>query len=162
MIPIIFALSLLLFPGLIASFFAQARTQWLADAAAYVQDLFANQVFYGIMYFVLVFFFTYFYTWVVFKPDNVAENIQKSGGFIPGIRPGKQTIDFLSFVSNRITLTGALFLGLIAVLPIIVQAFTGITTLTIGGTGLLIVVAVALETMRQIRAQLIMKQYDQV
>jgi preprotein translocase subunit SecY len=161
-IPIIFALSLLLFPGLVASFFAQARTQWLADAANYVQVLFQNQVFYGIMYFLLVFFFTYFYTWVVFKPDNVAENIQKSGGFIPGIRPGRQTIDFLSFVSNRVTLTGALFLGSIAVLPIIVQAMTGITSLTIGGTGLLIVVAVALDTMRQIRAQLIMKQYDQV
>ncbi|MDD5605820.1 MAG: preprotein translocase subunit SecY [Patescibacteria group bacterium] len=161
-IPIIFALSLLLFPGLIASFFAQARTAWLADAANYIQTLFQNQAFYGIMYFVLVFFFTYFYTWVVFKPDNVAENVQKSGGFIPGIRPGKQTVDFLSFVSNRITLVGGLFLGLIAVLPIIVQALTGITTLTIGGTGLLIVVAVALETMRQIRAQLIMKQYDQV
>lgn len=161
-IPIIFALSLLLFPGLIASFFAQARTAWLAEAANYVQTLFQNQIFYGVMYFVLVFLFTYFYTWVVFKPDQVAENIQKSGGFIPGIRPGRQTVDFLSFVSNRVTLTGALFLGLIAILPIVVQAMTGITTLTIGGTGLLIVVAVALETMRQIRAQLIMKQYDQV
>lgn len=161
-IPIIFALSLLLFPGLIASFFAQARTEWIAGAAEAVQYLFQNQVFYGIFYFLLVVFFTYFYTWVVFKPDNVAENIQKSGGFIPGIRPGRQTIDFLSYVSNRITLAGAIFLGLIAVLPIIVQSFTGITTLTIGGTGLLIVVSVALETMRQVRAQLVMKQYDTV
>lgn len=161
-IPIIFALSLLLFPGLIASFFAQARTEWIASAAEAVQYLFQNQVFYGIFYFLLVVFFTYFYTWVVFKPDNVAENIQKSGGFIPGIRPGRQTIDFLSYVSNRITLAGAIFLGLIAVLPIIVQSFTGITTLTIGGTGLLIVVSVALETMRQVRAQLVMKQYDTV
>ena len=161
-IPIIFALSLLLFPGLIASFFAGARTPWIAQGAEFVQNLFQNQVFYGIFYFLLVVFFTYFYTWVIFKPDQVAENIQKSGGFIPGIRPGRQTVDFLGFVSNRITLAGAIFLGFIAVLPIVVQAFTGITTLTLGGTGLLIVVAVALETMRQIRAQLIMKQYDQV
>lgn len=159
-IPIIFALSLLLFPGLIASFFAGANTPWIAQSAEFIQNLFQNQVFYGIFYFLLVVFFTYFYTWIIFKPDQVAENIQKSGGFIPGIRPGKQTVDFLGFVSNRITLAGAIFLGLIAILPIIVQAFTGITTLTIGGTGLLIIVAVALETMRQIRAQLIMKQYD--
>jgi len=161
-IPIIFALSLLLFPGLIASFFAGARTPWVAQGAELIQNLFQNQIFYGVFYFLLVVFFTYFYTWVIFKPDQVAENIQKSGGFIPGIRPGRQTVDFLGFVSNRITLAGAIFLGLIAILPIIVQAFTGITTLTLGGTGLLIVIAVALETMRQIRAQLIMKQYDQV
>ncbi|MFH0905638.1 MAG: preprotein translocase subunit SecY [bacterium] len=161
-IPIIFALSLLMFPGLIASFFAQARTPWIAQGAEFVQRLFQHNAFYGIVYFVLVAFFTYFYTWVVFRPDQVAENIQKSGGFIPGIRPGKQTVDFLSFVSNRITLAGAIFLGLIAVLPIIVQAMTGITTLTLGGTGLLIVVSVALETMRQIRAQLITKQYDEI
>lgn len=159
-IPIIFALSLLMFPGLIASFFAGANTPWIAAGAEFIQNLFQNQVFYGIFYFLLVVFFTYFYTWVIFKPDQVAENIQKSGGFIPGIRPGRQTVDFLGFVSNRITLAGAIFLGLIAILPIIAQAFTGITTLTLGGTGLLIIVAVALETMRQIRAQLIMKQYD--
>jgi len=161
-IPIIFALSLLLFPTLIASFFANARTPWLANLANHVHTLFANQTFYGIMYFLLVVFFTYFYTWVIFRPEQVAENIQKSGGFIPGIRPGKQTIDFLAFVTNRITLAGAIFLGLIAVLPIIVQGFTGITTLTIGGTGLLIVVSVALELMRQLKSQLTMKQYDSV
>ncbi len=161
-IPIIFALSLLLFPGLIASFFAAARTPWLAQAANFVQQLFQNQWFYGVMYFVLVVFFTYFYTWVIFRPDNVSENIQRAGGFIPGIRPGKQTIDFLTFVSNRITLAGAIFLGLIAILPLVAQALTGVTTLTLGGTGLLIVVSVALETMRQVRAQLIMKQYDQI
>jgi len=161
-IPIIFALSLLMFPGLIASFFAAARTPWIASAANAVQKLFQDQLFYGILYFVLVVGFTYFYTWVIFKPENVAENIQRSGGFIPGIRPGKQTIDFLSFVSNRITLAGAIFLGLIAVLPLLAQSMTGVTTLTLGGTGLLIVVSVALETMRQVRAQLIMKQYDEI
>lgn len=161
-IPIIFALSILIFPGLIASFFLSARSQWLVDSAQYVQKLFQDQLFYGIAYFVLVFGFTYLYTWVVFKPDNVAENIQKSGGFIPGIRPGRQTIDFLNFVSNRITLAGALFLSLIAIMPNLVQGLTGVTTVTLGGTGLLIVVSVALELMRQIRAQLIMKRYDTV
>ena len=159
-IPIIFALSLLLFPSLLASFFAAARTDWIADSAAWIQRLFENQTFYGVAYFVLVVAFTFFYTWVIFKPETVAENIQKSGGFVPGIRPGKQTVDFLSHVSNRLTLAGALFLGLIAILPLLVQAGTGITTLTLGGTGLLIVVSVALEFMRQIRAQLIMKRYD--
>jgi preprotein translocase subunit SecY len=161
-IPIIFALSLLMFPGLIASFFANARTLWIADFAAKVQQFFSDQTIYGVMYFLLVIFFTYFYTWVIFKPEQVAENIQKSGGFVPGIRPGKQTVDFLTFVSNRITLAGALFLGLIAVMPMVVQGFTGITSLSVGGTGLLIVVSVALDLMRQIRAQLIMKQYDSV
>ena len=161
-IPIIFALSMLLFPGLIATFFAQARTPWIAAGAEFLRKLVENQAFYGIVYFLLVVFFTYFYTWVIFRPDQVAENIQKSGGFIPGIRPGKQTIDFLGFVSNRITLAGAIFLGLIAVLPIIVQALTGVTTLTLGGTGLLIVVSVALETMRQVRAQLLTKKYDEI
>jgi preprotein translocase subunit SecY len=161
-IPIIFALSILLFPGLIASFFISARTAWISQAATYVQQLFQDPTFYAIAYFLLVFGFTYFYTWIIFKPETVAENIQKSGGFIPGIRPGKQTIDFLGFVTNRITLGGALFLGLVAVLPTIAQGLTGLTTLTLGGTGLLIVVSVALELMRQIRSQLLMKRYDTV
>lgn len=161
-IPIIFALSILIFPGLIASFFLSARSAWLVNAAESVQAFFADPTTYAILYFILVVAFTYFYTWVIFKPEQVAENIQKSGGFIPGIRPGKQTVDFLSFVSNRITIAGALFLGLIAVLPNIAQGVTGITTLQLGGTGLLIVVSVALELMRQVRAQLIMKRYDTV
>lgn len=159
-IPIIFALSLLVFPRLVASLVAGARSAWLSNAANATTKLFDNQVFYGVAYFLLVVAFTYFYTWVVFKPSNVAENLQKSGGFIPGIRPGKQTIDFLAFVSNRITLAGSIFLALIAILPIAVQAFIKMPSLTLGGTSLLIVVSVALETMRQIRAQLIMKKYD--
>jgi len=110
----------------------------------------------------LVVFFTYFYTWVIFKPDNVDENIQKSGGFIPGIRPGKQTVDFLSYVSNRITLAGSIFLAFIAIMPLLIQAFISMPGLTLGGTSLLIVVSVALETIRQIRAQLIMKKYDEL
>jgi len=160
-IPIIFALSILVFPGMVAALLANARSQWLVSSADYVKRLFENQWVYGILYFILVILFTFFYTWVIFKPTNVAENLQKSGGFIPGIRPGKQTVDFLGFVSNRITLFGSIFLGLIAILPLIVQAFTNTSSLTIGGTSLLIVVSVALETMRQVRAQLIMKKYDE-
>ncbi|MFH0912194.1 MAG: preprotein translocase subunit SecY [Patescibacteria group bacterium] len=160
-IPIIFALSLLVFPGMIASIFMNARSQWLATVAQFTQQMLQSQWVYGILYFVLVIFFTYFYTWVIFKPTNVAENLQKSGGFIPGVRPGKNTIDFLTYISNRITLAGSIFLGLIAVLPLVVQAFVKMPSLTIGGTSLLIVVSVALETMRQVRAQLIMKKYDE-
>lgn len=159
-IPIIFALSLLVFPSMIAALFAGARSPWLAQSAVWVKNLFENQVFYGVLYFLLVIFFTYFYTWVVFKPANVAENLQKSGAFIPGIRPGRQTVEFLSFVSNRITLAGSLFLALVALLPILIQAFIKMPSLTLGGTSVLIVVSVALETMRQIRAQLVMKKYE--
>ena len=160
-IPIIFALSLLVFPGMIAALFMNARSGWLSTSAEFVKNLFADQWVYGILYFILVIFFTYFYTWVIFKPTNVAENLQKSGGFIPGIRPGKQTVDFLGYISNRVTLAGSIFLALIAVLPLVVQAFVKVQSLTIGGTSLLIVVSVALETMRQVRAQLIMKKYDE-
>lgn len=159
-IPIIFALSLLVFPSLIASLLSSARSVWLSSAAGFIENLFSSQIFYGIFYFLLVVFFTYFYTWVIFKPPNVAENLQKSGGFVPGIRPGRQTVDFLSFVSNRITLAGSIFLALIAILPLLIQAFIRMPSLTLGGTSLLIVVSVALETMRQVRAQLIMKKYE--
>lgn len=161
-IPIIFALSLLVFPSLVASLMAGARSEWLASSAVFIKDLFANQLFYGISYFLLVVFFTYFYTWVIFKPVNVSENLQKSGGFIPGIRPGKQTVDFLTFISNRITLAGSIFLASIAILPLLVQIFIKIPGLTLGGTSLLIVVSVALETMRQVKAQLVMKKYDEL
>lgn len=159
-IPIIFALSIMLFPGIIANFLVGVRNEWVASAARWVIGLFQDQLFYAIMYFVLVVAFTYFYTSVTFDPDNIAETVQKQGGFIPGIRPGKQTSQFLKFVLNRITLAGALFLGLIAVLPLVVQAATGFTTLTIGGTALLIVVSVVLETMKQIESQLTMREYE--
>lgn len=161
-IPIIFALSLLVFPGMLSAIFINARSSWLADAAVFTKQLFENNIFYGAFYFLLVIFFTYFYTWVIFKPQNVAENLQKSGAFIPGIRPGKQTVDFLSFISNRITLAGSLFLAAIAILPFIIQAIVRIPSLTIGGTSILIVVSVALETMRQVKAQLVMKKYDEL
>lgn len=158
-IPIIFALSLLLFPGIIASFFATARSVWLAEGARFVQELFKNNTFYGTLYFLLVALFTYFYTWVVFNPERIADHLHKQGGFIPGIRPGRQTVNFLSFLTNRLTLAGAIFLGLIAVLPFIVQAIFRLPNLTIGGTSLLIVVSVALEVMRQVRSMLLTKRY---
>lgn len=159
-IPIIFALSIMYFPGLISSFLAASKINWLSKGAATVSTVFQNQFFYASLYFVLVILFTYFYTAVTFDPKNISENLQKQGGFIPGIRPGKPTAEFLYRVLNRIILVGAIFLGLIAVLPFIVRAFTDTQGLAIGGTGLLIVVSVVLETMKQINAQLVMRDYE--
>ena len=162
-IPIIFAISVMLFPALIAQFFVNAKSATLALYAQKTIDLFNSQgLFYGVTYFLLVVAFTYFYTAVVFNPDEVAENVQKNGGFIPGLRPGKQTADYLYSVLNRITLPGSVFLGLIAILPFLLQKWTGTQTLTFGGTGLLIVVAVVIETIKQIEAQLTMHDYDNV
>lgn len=163
-IPIIFALSIMLFPGVIASFLGGSDTAWLASFAQLVGRLFENPWFYGIVYFLLVVLFTYFYTAVTFNPKNVSSNLQKMGGFIPGIRPGKSTTDFLYFILNRVLLFGAIFLGTIAVLPSIVQGATGITAFgfVIGGTALLIVVSVILDTMRQINSQLTMRDYERL
>lgn len=158
--PIIFALSVMLFPGVLANFFITAENQTVASAANWVVNLFQDQWFYGIFYFVLVVAFTYFYTAITFDPGKISENLQKQGGFIPGIRPGAQTTNYLQYVVHRITLTGALFLGIIAVLPLVVQGVTGLSTLTIGGTALLIVVSVVLETMKQIESQLTMREYE--
>lgn len=159
-IPIIFALSLLLFPGVVAQFLTAARSATIAGIAQNVVDLFNNSVFYGACYFFLVVLFTYFYTSVTFDPKRISEHLQKQGGFIPGIRPGPTTSQYLRHVVNRITLAGALFLGAIAVLPLVMQGFTRSQALTIGGTGLLIVVSVILETMKQIDAQLTMRDYE--
>lgn len=159
-IPIIFALSVMLFPGVVANFFIAAENQTIAGIANRIVQLFQDQWFYGIAYFTLVVAFTFFYTQLTFDPSQIAENVQKQGGFVPGIRPGKQTETYLRYVLNRITLTGALFLGGIAVLPLVVQALTNVTTLTIGGTALLIVVSVVLETMKQIESQLTMREYE--
>ena len=161
-IPIIFALSIMLFPGMVASFLSASRIGWLANFSQSIGQLFQNVWFYGICYFVLVVLFTYFYTAVTFDPKNVANNLQKMGGFIPGIRPGRPTSDFLYFILNRVLLFGAFFLGTIAVLPSIVQGATGITAFgfAIGGTALLIIVSVVLETMRQIGSQLTMRDYE--
>jgi preprotein translocase subunit SecY len=159
-IPIIFAISVVLFPSMIAQFLIHAKTVWIANAAQTTITLFNNQLFYGITYFILVFAFTYFYTEVIFHPAQVAENLQKQGGFIPGIRPGKATSDYLSSTTHKIILVGALFLGLIAVLPLIMRYFTGVQAFSVGGTSLLIVVSVVIETVKQIEAQLTMREYD--
>lgn len=160
-IPIIFALSVLLFPGVIASFLSGSKIAWLASGAQAVANFIQNPTNNSIIYFVMVIAFTYFYTFVVFQPNQIADNLQKQGGFIPGIRPGSETSRYVSRVLNRITLAGALFLGLIAVLPFVVQRLTNVQTLAIGGTSILIMVSVVLETMRQIQAQLLTRTYDQ-
>jgi preprotein translocase subunit SecY len=159
-IPIIFAISVLLFPGVIANFLMNARTAAVANFAKQITELFNNQTFYGVSYFLLVVAFTYFYTAVIFNPEDIAENIQRQGGFVPGLRPGRQTADFLYRVLNRVTLAGAIFLGVIAVLPFILQIVTHTTMLRIGGTSLLIVVAVVIETVNQIESQLVMRDYE--
>ena len=159
-IPIIFAISIILFPPMVAQFFLNAKSAILVSAANWVIVLFQNQLFYGVLYFLLVFAFTYFYTEVIFHPDQVAENLQKQGGFIPGIRPGAHTVEYLKNTTNRIILAGALFLGLIAVLPMVMTSFIGIQSLAIGGTSLLIVVSVVIETVKQIDSQLTMRDYE--
>jgi len=162
-IPIIFALSILLFPGMVASFFMATDIAWLANTANKVQNFFSGTSWsYAVMYFLLVFGFTYFYTAIVFDPKEVSRNIQRAGGFIPGIRPGDPTAQFLGRVINRVTLIGAVFLALIAVLPQVVQQTMNLATLTIGGTAVLIVVSVVLETARQFDAQLSMREYEGV
>ncbi|MDR3559394.1 MAG: preprotein translocase subunit SecY [Candidatus Pacebacteria bacterium] len=159
-IPIIFALSIMLFPGMVASFFSTSANATVAGIARTVGNIFQNHWFYGIVYFILVVAFTYFYTAVVFDPEQISENLQKQGGYIPGIRPGKNTMEYLHKIMNRVTLSGAIFLGLIAVLPFIVQAFTNIGSVSIGGTGLLIVVAVVIEIIQQVQGQLVMRDYE--
>lgn len=160
-IPIIFALSILLFPGMVAGFFLNFNGAVGAIASS-VNNFFNNQWIHGVLYFILVIVFTYFYTAVTFDPKTISENLQKMGGFIPGVRPGESTVKFLNHILNRVLFTGAIFLGLIAVLPTIVGGLTGITgfAFLIGGTSLLIIVSVVLETMRQINAQLQMREYD--
>jgi preprotein translocase subunit SecY len=160
-IPIIFAVSLVLLPSLLGQFLAGVKNQKIAAFAGSIATSFRPQSFiYNLVYFILVFGFTYFYTSVVFNPEKIAENLQKNGGFIPGIRPGSNTIDYLSKVLNRITLVGATFLGLVAILPSFFQNFVGVANLAIGGTGILIVVSVVLELTRNLEAQLVMKRYD--
>ncbi|MEK7607187.1 MAG: preprotein translocase subunit SecY [Patescibacteria group bacterium] len=159
-IPIIFAISIILFPSMVAQFFLGAKSAMLVTLAEKVIALFQNQLFYGISYFLLVFGFTFFYTSIVFHPQQISENLQKQGGFIPGIRPGRPTAQYLSYVTNRVMLAGALFLGAIAVMPLLLQQLTGTQTLVIGGTSVLIVVSVIIETVKQIEAQLTMHDYE--
>jgi preprotein translocase subunit SecY len=159
-IPIIFAISIILFPGLIGNFLAAVPNDAVQAISRALIELLNNQLLYGVLYFALVFLFTYFYTAVTFDPQAIATNIQKQGGFILGLRPGRPTAEFLSYVLSRITLFGGLFLGVIAILPLALQAGFGLATLTIGGTSLLIVVSVVLETLKQLNAQLVMHEYE--
>jgi len=160
-IPIIFAMSIMLFPGMIANFLSQSSNPMLAGFAKNVGMFFQNQWIYGGLYFILVVAFTYFYTAVVFDPNKISENLQKQGGYIPGIRPGANTAEYLYRIINRVTLAGAIFLGAIAVLPFIVQGFFNIGSMvSIGGTSILIVVSVVIETVKQIEGQMVMRDYE--
>lgn len=160
MIPLIFAVSVLLFPQFIAQAVSVFSVPLSLKLNAWVSGFLANRFLYGLFYFALVVLFTYFYTSITFNSGEVAKNLQRSGGFIPGIRPGEGTAAYFNSLMTKLTFFGAVFLGLIAILPLIVQQVTGLSVLTVSGTALLIVVAVALETMRQIDAQLAVREYD--
>ncbi len=161
MIPIIFAQSLLLFPGTIASYLTQVNTEFIANLALGVQNLLdPNGWFYWFVYFWLVVGFTYFYTDVIFRQQNLAEMLQRQGGFIPGIRPGPRTEEYLNKVMSRITFVGAFFLAIVAVLPFFVRGVAETNVMLITSAGLLIVVGVVLDTMKQIEAQLLMRHYE--
>lgn len=159
-IPIIFAISVLLFPQFIAQAVAIFSEGLSVQLNEFVNAVFNNQYIYALIYFILVVLFTYFYTAITFDPKEISKNLQRSGGVILGIRPGPPTAQFIGNITSRITLWGAIFLGSIAVLPNVTRMVTGIEILTIGGTALLIVVSVALEVLRQINAQLIMREYE--
>jgi preprotein translocase subunit SecY len=160
-IPIIFAVSILLFPVQIAQYFTTSQITVVADIAQAIVTFFGNQGVYALLYFLLTVGFTYFYTAFTFKPDETAEQLRKNGGFIPGIRPGRPTQEYLAKVVTRITLAGAFFLGVVAVSPILMQfVLPDLTGLALGGTSLLIVVSVVVETMKQIEAQLMMRHYE--
>ena len=158
-IPIIFALSILLFPQMILNFVVNVDSQIIASISSFILRILENGWIYGAIYFLLVFLFTYFYTAVTFDPDSIATNLQKSGAFVPGVRPGRTTSEYIGKILTRITLVGALFLGLIAVIPLGMQAITGVTALAIGGTALLIAVSVVIDLVRKIEAQISMREY---
>jgi preprotein translocase subunit SecY len=159
-IPIIFAVSLVLIPGVLGTLFSNSSNAGLKHFATILTGFSQNLPLYSVVYFILVIVFTYFYTSVIFNPTKVADEIKKYGGFVPGIRPGKATADYLSFIINRITLVGAIFLGIIAVTPFITEYITKINVIAFGGTGLLIVVSVILETSKQLESQLVMRSYE--
>ncbi len=159
-IPIIFAVSLILLPGVFGTFLTNVSNPTVKSIADQLVKFSQNVPLYSSLYFVFVIVFTFFYTSVIFNPTKVADEIKKYGGFVPGIRPGKATADYLSFIVNRITLVGAVFLGVIAVMPFILQEVTKINVVAFGGTGLLIVVSVILETTKQLESQLVMRSYE--
>lgn len=158
-IPIIFALSLLLLPQMGLSVLGAIHIHWAAAASLWYTAFLSNPWEYGAVYFAFVVLFTYFYTSVTFEPHRVAENLQKSGAFVPGVRPGKETESYIGNVVNRITLPGAVFLGLLAVSPSIIEGLTGVTTLLLGGTALLITVQVVLDLVRKLDAQVSLREY---
>ncbi len=158
-IPIIFALSILLFPQMILRFLQNSSHTLVQSISSHLLAILANSWFYAIAYFFLVFVFTYFYTAVTFDPDQISTNLQKNGAFIPGVRPGKSTSDHISRILIRLTFVGALFLGIIAVLPLIMRGITGITSVSIGGTALLIVVSVVIDLIKKIDAQVSIREY---
>ncbi len=161
MIPLIFAMSIMIFPGTVASYFLYSKVSWISRLAHATVNLFSpNGAFYWIMYFLMVVGFTYFYTDVIFKEQNLPETLQKQGGFIPGIRPGKRTENYLNTVLSRITFVGAVYLGIVALLPWFVRGMVNSSVMLMSSAGLLIVVGVVLDTMRQLEAQLLMRQYE--
>lgn len=159
-IPIIFALSMLMLPGMIGQFLSGSSIAWVANFAQTITTVSQATIPRAIIYFVLVVVFTYFYTAVTFDPENISENLQQNGGFIPGVRPGKPTAEYLHFIINRITLVGASFLGVIAILPLILREATGQAPLAIGGTAVLITVSVILRTLNQVESELTMRDYE--
>ncbi|MFA5996979.1 MAG: preprotein translocase subunit SecY [Candidatus Paceibacterota bacterium] len=158
-IPIIFAMSILVFPTVIANALSTMSNGTVQAVALFVQKILANGWVNGALYFILVFIFTFFYTAVTFDPEAISNNLQKNGAFIPGIRPGVPTAEYLAKILTRITLVGAVFLGLIAVLPLVMQNLTQIASLSIGGTALLIIVSVVLDLVKKIDAQITMREY---
>jgi preprotein translocase subunit SecY len=161
MIPLIFAISIMIFPATVAGFFVNANSPWVRNVATWIRDFASpNSVAYQLLYFAMVVVFTYFYTLVIFQQQQIPENLQRQGGFIPGIRPGRPTAVYLQRVLNRITLIGALFLGLVAILPWLVGLALNTQNVLISSTSLLIVVGVAIDTMRQLEAQLLMRNYE--
>jgi preprotein translocase subunit SecY len=158
-IPIVFALSLLLLPQMILAGLTAIGIKGLAAATTYYLAFSSNLWAYGTVYFVLVILFTYFYTAVIFEPKRMADDLQKSGAFVPGVRPGKETEKYIGMVVNRITLPGAVFLGFVAVIPFIIQGITGITAILVGGTALLIAVQVILDLVRKVDAQVSLREY---
>ena len=161
MIPLIFAVSFMLLPGVISSYFVYSETTWIASIAKAIYSLFdSNNLTYWVIYFILVVGFTYFYTDIVFRQQNLPENLQRQGGFIPGIRPGHSTEEYLTRVLRRITMVGALFLGIVAILPYLGRVITDTSNMLVTSTGLLIVVGVVLDSMKQLEAQLLMRHYE--
>ncbi len=160
-IPIIFAVSLVLLPSMFGQFAEQLPNKFIANFSKILVSIFQTDgLIYNSVYFLLVIGFTYFYTAITFNPQKIAAEIQKYGGFIPGIRPGSSTASYLNYILTRITLAGAIFLGTIAIFPSLMKQITGISALTVGGTSVLIVVSVVLETVKQIEAQLVMRNYE--